>query len=142
MSRGFVKANPDRSILPNIDLFSGESKQILGYLYKYSNNIFLQSKYDKIEHSEKDSWPIRIIEIDIERIARHLNIIGESKIFPLVVRLDDQHELVTAPHWTTVPVSPAKHYGYAIQWFAMAIVLLLLYFYITLIDKHERTEKK
>jgi len=47
------------------------------------------------------------------------------------VRLDALQPGVYVRNWPVISTSPEKHRGYAIQWFTMATVLLLLYLYIS-----------
>ena len=35
--------------------------------------------------------------------------------------------LVTVREWPIVVMTPTRHYAYAVQWFAMAFVLLVIY---------------
>lgn len=44
----------------------------------------------------------------------------------LQIEPDQPYALVT--HWQHTVMKPAKHIGYAIQWFAMAVVLLIAFF--------------
>jgi len=47
-------------------------------------------------------------------------------VFPFEVRIqpDSPHALVA--EWAVVNQSPSKHIGYAVQWFAMAAVLVII----------------
>jgi cytochrome oxidase assembly protein ShyY1 len=42
------------------------------------------------------------------------------------LRLDQDSIGALKTGWTTVAVKPEKHVGYAVQWFAMAITLLIM----------------
>ena len=48
-------------------------------------------------------------------------------VLPAVVRIAPEDSLALRTNWTTVNQSPEKHTGYAVQWFAMAAVLLLAF---------------
>ena len=55
-----------------------------------------------------------------------LEALSGRAVFPFEVRIqpDSPHALVA--EWTVVNQSPSKHIGYAVQWFAMAAVLLII----------------
>ena len=50
---------------------------------------------------------------------------GKS-VCPYEVRIDPAAPLALVAEWLVVKQSWAKHMGYAVQWFAMAAVLLLI----------------
>ena len=45
---------------------------------------------------------------------------------PFVLLLDPQDELGFLRHWVPEEMGPGRHFGYALQWFAMAVVLAAL----------------
>ena len=49
-----------------------------------------------------------------------------SEVFPYQVRIQPSSPLALVAEWTVVNQSPSMHLGYAVQWFAMAAVLLLI----------------
>lgn len=57
---------------------------------------------------------------------RSLEALSGRAVFPYEVRIqpDSPHALVA--EWTVVNQSPSKHIGYAVQWFAMAAVLVII----------------
>ena len=57
---------------------------------------------------------------------RSLEALSGRAVFPFEVRIqpDSPHALVA--EWTVVNQSPSKHIGYAVQWFAMAAVLVII----------------
>lgn len=127
LSRGFVIANPDRSILPEVDLHAGKKTKIEAYLYVPSNNQFIQQ--DRITEVKK--WPIRLTQIDLSVMNKLTK--NAFTLFPAVLRLKTGEQLLT-PHWSIIKMKPAKHYAYAIQWFAFAICLFGLFIYASLKD--------
>lgn len=52
-----------------------------------------------------------------------------SLLFPYSVRLAEGAPGVLVRDWPLISTTPEKHRGYAVQWFAMALVLLGLYLY-------------
>ncbi len=50
-----------------------------------------------------------------------------GKLFPFPIRIDAGEPGALAVNWQVVNMSPQMHQGYAVQWFAMAAVLLVFY---------------
>ena len=67
-------------------------------------------------------WPSRIGWITVERAEE---LFGED-FLSYQLRLDQDSVGALKTGWTTVAVQPEKHIGYAVQWFAMAITLLIM----------------
>ena len=57
---------------------------------------------------------------------RSLSTLTGHAVFPFEVRVDQRSPLAFVAEWPIVNQSPAKHIGYAIQWFAMAAVLVFI----------------
>ena len=55
-----------------------------------------------------------------------LSMLTDSEVFPYEVRIESESPLALVAEWTVVNQSPSMHLGYAVQWFAMAAVLLLI----------------
>jgi surfeit locus 1 family protein len=117
INRGWVPASLDRSILPSIAPISAEM-QLRGNLYRR-----LKGGYQLDDGvTVVKSWPSRIGWVSV---ARAEELFGE-KFFPYQLRLDQDSQGALETGWVTVAVQPEKHTGYAVQWFAMAITLLIL----------------
>ena len=50
-----------------------------------------------------------------------------GRVFPYPVRIAAGEQGALTVNWQVVNMSPQKHHGYAVQWFAMAGVLLVVY---------------
>lgn len=68
-------------------------------------------------------WPLILQKLDINIIEMALN----NQIFPAAIRLPPEHELSLTVPEIKISTSPQKHKGYAIQWFSLAIVLMIYY---------------
>lgn len=65
-------------------------------------------------------WPKRVQRLDVARMA---DVLGDGTR-PIQLRLEaGQPGVLSAPP-LKLPVTPAKHTGYAVQWFGLAAVLL------------------
>lgn len=117
INRGWIEASLDRNILPSISPIEGEV-QLRGYLYHALKGGYRLD--DGI--SQVQDWPSRVGWITLERAEE---LFGES-FLPYQLRLDQDSIGALKTGWTTVAVKPEKHVGYAVQWFAMAITLLIM----------------
>ena len=117
INRGWVEASLDRDILPSIPPIE-DGVQLRGYLYQTLKGGYrLDDGIDQVQ-----DWPSRVGWITTDR-AKVLY--GES-FLPYQLRLDQDSPGALKTGWTTVAVQPEKHVGYAVQWFAMAITLLIM----------------
>lgn len=117
INRGWVEASLNREILPSIPPIE-DGVQLRGYLYQTLEGGYRLD--DGI--GQVHNWPSRVGWITTGR-AKVLY--GES-FLPYQLRLDQDSPGALKTGWTTVAVQPEKHVGYAVQWFAMAITLLIM----------------
>ena len=120
---GWVRSSPERSRLPVIDLPAGSTK-VAGHLYTPQKNALMNT-------SESDlliEWPKRVLQIDWDTVVRDLGFSSEGKILATkLVRIDSEDPTALVTDWSPVNINPTKHKAYALQWFAMAVALLILY---------------
>lgn len=74
--------------------------------------------------TKTDGWPKTSLYFDLEAFAAELN----SELAPLVLVLDADDPDSLTRIWTPVVVKPERHYGYAVQWFGLTLVLLVFGF--------------
>ena len=140
VNRGWVDGGLDRQILPKVSslesvLEGGASLE--GYLYRADKAIVLG------EQEVIRGWPQVVQQVDMAMLSERLGLsarqglsegAGEA-LFPYVLRLEGLSgqgagELNSKNGlqlgWIVVNILPAKHTGYAVQWFAMALALLIL----------------
>jgi cytochrome oxidase assembly protein ShyY1 len=117
INRGWVEASLDRDILPSIAPVEGEV-QLRGYLYRALKGGY---RLDDGIRQVQD-WPSRVGWITLERAEELFN----ESFMPYQLRLDQDSIGALKTGWATVAVQPEKHVGYAVQWFAMAITLLIM----------------
>ena len=116
VNRGWVPASLDRRELPEIEPVMG-SVQLRGSLYQTLGGYRLDDGIGRVS-----AWPARVGWVSAERAEL---LFGET-FFPYQLRLDQDSVGALQTGWATVSVMPAKHTGYAVQWFAMAFVLLIM----------------
>lgn len=64
-----------------------------------------------------------VSEIDLPLLGRPLG----APLAPRVLRLAPASEHGFRRDWPVVAMTPQRHYGYAVQWFGLALALLVLY---------------
>lgn len=115
VNRGFVAVR-DRNRLPNIPPISG-LRTLTGLIY-YPNKTLVLKKDTSSVH-----WPLRVQSIDMEQLTGLLH--QETYPFYLLLRTGENSHLVR--DWHPVSFPAYRHTGYAIQWFALALTLVVIY---------------
>lgn len=126
IDRGFIPRGKDRAILPGINKVIGRVT-VTGLINTPPAYVALGSMLD----AKTISWPLRVEFIQLQTITQLLadtkEYGGIKKIFPYVLMLEPNQPQAYDMEWDVVVVKPEKHIGYAIQWFAFAFVLLILF---------------
>ncbi|GAB5452955.1 MAG: hypothetical protein Hals2KO_32830 [Halioglobus sp.] len=120
VNRGWIVADAARRSLPEAPAVEGEVR-LTGQVYVAPGKPYLLQ-----DEALSEGWPKRIQAVQLGKIAAALGV-GEAALFPYPVRIASGAPGALYVDWPVVNVSPAKHYGYAVQWFAMAFVLAVLY---------------
>lgn len=118
VDRGFIPAGPSRNILPKIPDIRG-NVQMLGRIDQLSQGIVLKED----PTSAEIHWPIQIQKLDYEKLSRML----EQNIYPFILQLPEESPYVFQVFPFSLGLSPKRHLGYAIQWFALATTLLVYF---------------
>lgn len=71
--------------------------------------------------SDADSWPAVSLYLDLEAFAARL----QQPLQPVVLVVDKADKNALIPIWTPVVSGPERHWGYAAQWFGLALVLMI-----------------
>lgn len=120
VNRGWVPAALDRSVLPELNSPGGE-RVFRGHFYRtLSGGLQLEDGVQEVTDG-----PVRLGWITTRRAAK---LFGEP-VFAWQLRLDVDSPGALETGWASVAVSPEKHVGYAVQWFSMAVVLVILTLY-------------
>ena len=126
VNRGWGPADPGRRTLPDAPPPEG-LVTVAGHVYVPPGEPYLLN-----DQVEEDGWPRRIQAVQVPALERALaSAPGEPNpdLFPYTVRIDNGEPGAQAVDWQVVNVSPAKHRGYAVQWFAMALALALIFLF-------------
>jgi len=119
VNRGWVPLNQKRSVLPDLQI-KNEQINVMGRINRFP------SVGIKLAGAEipTEGWPSVVQVIDSQILAKKL----DYSLFPFQIELDkDQAEGFKREWQTTTIMLPEQHTAYAIQWFALALTLTLLF---------------
>lgn len=116
VSRGWVTPGPGADGMPYIPPVQGQ-QTLRGQLH-------IPATLAGTTQVEGDGWPLRFRSLDIGRAAQLM----ERPLLPWVVRLGANEPGVFARHWPAVSVNTRMHIQYALQWFGLALIVLVITF--------------
>jgi surfeit locus 1 family protein len=119
VNRGWVPLGASRAVLPELP---GPAEKVVveGVLKLPPDRLF---RLDSAEEAHQ-GWPQVVQQIELDQLEQRLG----YPLLPVLLLLDreDAHGFVR--EWKPVyDVPPDKHRAYAMQWFTLALVLLLIY---------------
>lgn len=122
INRGWVQAGRYRTDLPALDVPMSET-EISGHFY-----LSADTHHAAGIETLADNSVIRVQALDWPMLSEHARqLVGASTVFSAEFRLrDDAQPGALKTGWPVVAISPEKHTGYAVQWFGLALALLLL----------------
>jgi surfeit locus 1 family protein len=119
VNRGWIPLGQTREHLPQVPSVAG-NQTLYGIIAVPAAKPFMLAQ--QLEHPNQ--WPVRIEQIEIERLQTLMSV----PLYPIVLLLSPEasHGFVRA--WSGVPSTAGnKHLGYAVQWFALAIVVVIIF---------------
>lgn len=122
LNRGWIVADASRRSLPTASPVSG-LVTVRGQVYVAPGKPYMLA-----DKPLNDGWPKRIQAVQIGKLAAALGL-DKDRFFPYPIRIEADQPGAYYVDWPVVNVSPAKHIGYAVQWFTMALVLALIYIF-------------
>ena len=117
VNRGWIAAPQYRHQRPAIPEIKGP--------VQLTGNIYTPLEKTTITYDPQTGWPNVIQSLDFARMGESLG----HGIAPLTVRLRDGETGSLQTGWPAINVQPHKHIAYAVQWFSMALALLVLTFF-------------
>ncbi|WP_156412608.1 SURF1 family protein [Pseudohongiella spirulinae] len=118
VNRGWIQQGPSRQILPAIP--TPEGRQLINiHIFAPEAELMMLAE----DNLEDTNWPKVVQRIDIEKMSAAL---GEG-LLPYSARLEQGAAGLLQYNWQAINTRPETHRGYAIQWFIMALVLVILY---------------
>ena len=124
VNRGWVGANRDRSIVPDISI-GADDREVSGLLAPLPT-AGLQLEPDAMDSSTP--WPRRLTFPSAEDIRGQL----DYEIAGYQLLLDPGAEGGFARDWRPELMGPENHLSYAVQWFGLAIALFIIYIAVNL----------
>lgn len=115
---GWIKAPRLRSDLPAVSLPENTVK-IEGLVQHPEHNVFIGNERER----PLGEWPQRVVEFIPKPIANTYNI----ELAPYVVLLSAKQGFGYSRQWQPNVMPPEKHQAYALQWFSLAIVALVIF---------------
>ncbi len=121
VNRGFVPGARTRSELPNFATptglvsVQGKISLPLGEQFMLGQQVLAKTAIQIIQN------------VDIPQLGQNL----EQTVYPHLVRADAGYPGIFATHWQAVNMKASKHHGYALQWFSMALALVILYWMVS-----------
>jgi len=119
VNRGWVPLGSSRAVLPDIPGTRGEILVDATFMVP-PKKLFRLGAMDEVH----EGWPQVVQQIEMNELEQRLG----YPLQPLVLLLDKDDEFGFIRDWKAVyGVTPDKHRAYAVQWFTLALVLLLIY---------------
>lgn len=124
INRGWVAQGATRADLPPLPTPAEANLSIQGLIDFPPQNVFVLG-----EGEDRDpGWPKVLQQIRLDLQAQQLG----AHLLPMVLLLDKDQPGGFVRDWNPVVVGPERHIGYAVQWFALAAALLILYVWVNL----------
>lgn len=122
VNRGWVPQGMTRADLPALPVPADEELRIEGLIDVPSDKVFVLG-----EGEDRDpGWPKVLQQIRFDLHAEQL----EVSLVPMVLLLAADQPGGFVRDWNPVVIGPERHVGYAVQWFALAVVLVILYLWV------------
>lgn len=123
VNRGFAPMGRTREDPLNLPQVHAKPADIRGRIYQPQSEILLLADQDQM----LADFPVIVQRIDVEKMAAALS----EQVYPLVIRLEAGQVGALPRYWPSTVMSPEKHKGYAIQWFSMALAVLIAWLFFS-----------
>ena len=120
LNLGWLAGDPSRRTTPTPRLWEGPAT-VTGRVYVPSTKPMMMQP-----QLPPDTLPAHVQTLYWENWPTTLSLLTGTEVFPYEVRVSPDSPVALLAEWPVVNQSPAKHVGYAVQWFAMALVLMLI----------------
>jgi surfeit locus 1 family protein len=118
IDRGFVPIAGDRTRISGLAAPCAEDR-ITASVYRPLGEGFRLGAMDEGEHS----WPRTVQFIDLKLMSERLG----YRLAPVILRMSANHVCGFKREWKPIAMSPERHIAYAVQWFAMALTVLIIF---------------
>ena len=133
INRGWVPMAIDRLTLPSITT-TNEELTLFGKIKMQSKKPFTVGE----RFQSNQGWPALMQWINLPEIEK----ISGLKLLPYVLLLDEKEQSGYVRNWKPVVMQPEKSTSYAVQWFALALALTIIYIVVNLKNEREFEDGK
>ncbi|MDC0067466.1 SURF1 family protein [Gammaproteobacteria bacterium] len=123
VNRGFVPMGRTRQDPLKFPEVHHEHTDILGRIYQPGDQVMLLNDQSPLSVE----FPIIVQQIDVEK----MNDAVGKRVYPFVIRLEAGQFGALPRYWPSTVMPPEKHRGYAIQWFLMALAVLIAWWFFS-----------
>ena len=123
LNLGWIEGDASRQTLPEVSLPVG-THELTGRLYQPSSEAFMLGA-----NPFPAALPGVVQQLSFADWAGNLEAQFAQPIFAFEVRAGEFEPVAFVADWATVNQTPAKHQGYAVQWFTMAAALGLAFIF-------------
>ena len=118
VNRGWTEAGPSREHRPDVSL--DPSELVVSGIVDHPRQTLLLGD----DGYAQSTWPKVVQRIDIDKTARDLG----RRVLPFVILMDAALPHGFVREWTPyLGIGPARHRGYAFQWFALAAAVAVVW---------------
>lgn len=128
VNRGWVPMVIDRSSLPKIKT-PQEELVLSGKIKISTSKPFTVGE----QYQSNKGWPALMQWINIEEVEKKSGL----KLLPYIFLLDEKEKSGYVRNWKPVVMLPEKSTSYAVQWFALALALTVIYIVVNLREVKE-----
>jgi len=128
VDRGWLAGDITRQVLPMTKTPTGSIQVQGGVYYPSQKNWRLGQLFEK----ELDNSVV-IELVDTKIIGQFLH----KSVYPYIMRLGEHEASGYVREWAVVAMPPHRHYAYALQWFAMALVVFIIFIVLNTKKKYE-----
>lgn len=118
VDRGWVAGDPSRQLRPAIAPVTGEVR-IVGSVYRDT------ARFHFFDNTRETVWPRLIQSLRLDDLQAQLG----RGLTPFVIRIDPDYPGAYLAEWRIFSpgFGPERHVSYAVTWFAMAFVLVVMW---------------
>lgn len=137
VDRGWIPLGKSRDEMPLVKPVLGQ-QTLIGTINLPANGLQLSNLFNKTQNkaNHQISWPLRVQHVDFENLASLLS----QKLTPFILQLNPQDSNGFSIQPITFNPPPMRHMAYAIQWFAMALAVLIYYLVINCYRRPIKTD--
>ena len=131
VNRGFVPQGATRTDLPEVPTPITDIN-IKGLLDNPPSKGLVLA--DNVNQS--NTWPVVLQYLDIDEVK---SMLGKTAVYEMILRLDENQEFGFKRELPAINLNSAKNTGYAFQWYAMTLALIIIFFVVNT-KKREQDE--